>query len=317
MAPLRVGTRCPRRLNPDAVMNDWIYVHDLDPIIFHLGPLRVGWYGVMYALAFLSGYFYLQAAAKRPGAIVDTEEVPNLLTYIILGVVLGGRLGWVLFYGGLPYFMEPWRILETWKGGMSFHGGLIGVILAMVLYARRHRLSLVALADLIVLWVPVGLFLGRIGNFINGELYGKPTDGTWGVIFPGDPRQVPRHPSQLYEAGLEGVAIFLVLLVVRRFSRREGVTTATFLLCYGMARFAVEFVRLPDADIGYLWRFVTMGQVLSMPMILVGGLWLVWIYIRPGAETPTAPAAEAAAVGGGERGGGRGKSGGKGKRRHG
>ena len=262
-------------------MSPWIYVHHLDPILLHLGPLRIGWYGLMYAVAFLTGYAFLIRESRRPEAPIATEDVPNLFTYLILGVILGGRLGWVLFYGGLPYFEQPYRILETWKGGMSFHGGLLGVLTALWLYARSRKVGLLEVGDFVITWVPVGLFLGRIGNFINGELYGKPTDGSWGVIFPHDPMQVPRHPSQLYEALLEGVVIFIVLMVLRRRTRRPGNQAAVFLLLYGVARFAVEFVRLPDADIGYLWWFVTMGQLLSLPMILVGGAWTAWLFTRP------------------------------------
>ena len=261
-------------------MSGWIYVHHLDPILLHLGPLRIGWYGVMYALTFLTGYWFLLRESRRPEAPVPTEDVPNLFTYLILGVILGGRLGWVVFYGGLPYLYQPYRVLETWKGGMSFHGGLLGVGFALWLYARSRKVSLLKVTDFMATWVPVGLFLGRIGNFINGELYGKPTDGSWGVIFPQDPLQVPRHPSQLYEAVLEGAVIFAVLYALRRGTRRPGSQPAVFLLLYGCARFAVEFIRLPDADIGYLWSFVTMGQLLSLPMILVGAVWTLYVFRR-------------------------------------
>ena len=273
-------------------MSPWIYVHTLDPVLLHLGPLRIGWYGIMYALTFLTGYWFLIRESRRPQATIPTEDVPNLFTYLILGVILGGRLGWVVFYGGLPYLTEPCRImgidlpppcriLETWKGGMSFHGGLLGVTIALWLYARSRQVRLLEVGDFVITWVPVGLLLGRIGNFINGELYGKPTDGTWGVVFPHDPLRVPRHPSQLYEALLEGLAIFAVLMILRRGTRRVGNQPAVFLLLYGLARFAVEFVRLPDADIGYLWRFVTMGQLLSLPMIGVGAAWTAWLFMRP------------------------------------
>jgi phosphatidylglycerol:prolipoprotein diacylglycerol transferase len=273
-----------------AAMNGWIYVHNLDPVLVHLGPLRIGWYGVMYALAFLSGYWFLMRESRRPESPVATEDVPNLLTYLILGVILGGRLGWVLFYGGMPYLLEPWRILETWKGGMSFHGGLLGVALALWLFGRGRKRNWMEVADFVVTWAPVGLFLGRIGNFINGELYGKPTDGTWGVIFPQDPLRVPRHPSQLYEAVLEGAVIFAVLMVLRRrVHGRHGLQPAAFMGLYGLGRIAVEFVRLPDADIGYLWGFVTMGQVLSLPLLLLGGYWMYYLFSRPIPQAPTPP----------------------------
>jgi phosphatidylglycerol---prolipoprotein diacylglyceryl transferase len=260
---------------------NWIYVHNLDPVLVQLGPLRIGWYGLMYAIAFLTGYWYILRESRRPDSPITTEDVPNLFTYVILGVILGGRLGWVLFYGGLPYFEQPYRILQTWKGGMSFHGGLLGVLTAMWLYARRRKIHLLDVGDFVITWVPVGLFLGRIGNFINGELWGKPTDGSWGVIFPNDPLHVPRHPSQLYEAFLEGVVIFAVLLFMRHRVHRRGHQAAVFLLLYGIMRFSVEFIRLPDADIGYLWSFLTMGQLLSLPMILVGAGWTAWLFTRP------------------------------------
>ena len=264
-------------------MNNWIYVHDINPILFSLGPLRIGWYGLMYAITFLTGYWYLQRTAKKEGGPIPVDEVPNLATYIILGTILGGRLGWVIFYGGMPYLMEPWRVIETWKGGMSFHGGMLGVAAALLIYARRHKLSPLKLADYIMLWLPVGLFLGRIGNFINGELFGKPTDGTWGVIFP-HADNLPRHPSQLYEAGMEGVLLFIILLVLKSRKPGDGYAPATVLLAYGVFRFIVEFVRLPDADIGYLWAFFTMGQLLSLPMIAAGIFWW-WLILKKSSKS--------------------------------
>jgi phosphatidylglycerol:prolipoprotein diacylglycerol transferase len=235
----------------------------------------------MYAISFLVGYWLLLRDARSRRVVLAEAEVPNLTTYLILGVIVGGRLGWVLFYGGVAYLEEPWRILQTWKGGMSFHGGLIGVTLAIVWYARRRKLPVLETGDAVVLYVPQALFFGRIGNFINGELYGKPTDGSWGVVFPGDRLHVPRHPSQLYEALLEGALIFAALLLARRNFYRPGIQPALFLLLYGLARTAVEFVRLPDADIGYLWGPITMGQVLSAPMWLAGLAWTVWLLRKP------------------------------------
>ena len=269
-------------------MNGWVYVHTLDPVLFQIGPLRIGWYGLMYALSFLAGYALVLRDARRGAIIVRELDVPSLTTYLILGVVAGGRLGWVLFYGGVGYLEEPWRVLETWKGGMSFHGGLLGVTIAFFWFARSRRISVLSLADAVVLYVPIGLFCGRIGNFINGELYGKPTDGTWGVVFSSDRLHVPRHPSQLYEALLEGVVIFAALWLQRSRGHRPGAQPALFLLLYGLARSAVEFVRLPDADIGYLWGPITMGQVLSAPMWIVGLVWL--IYLMASKPSPAPPA---------------------------
>jgi phosphatidylglycerol:prolipoprotein diacylglycerol transferase len=261
-------------------MSNWIYVHNLDPILFRMGPVQVGWYGLMYGISFVCGYLLATRRARRHGGPIPEQDYSVLMTYIILGVVLGGRLGWVIFYGGSAYFASPWRILETWRGGMSFHGGMVGVGIALLIYGRRHNLSMLVLLDLINPIIPIGLFFGRIGNFINGELFGKPTDGTWGVIFPGDKEQLPRHPSQLYEALLEGLLLFLLLQwLAPRINHMRGMTTALFLLGYGLGRFAVEFVRLPDRDIGYLWSFVTMGQLLSLPMIIIGLGWAVKIHL--------------------------------------
>ena len=189
-------------------------------------------------------------------------------------------MGWVLFYGGSEYLYEPWRVFETWKGGMSFHGGLLGVFLAVLIYCRRHKISPVALADYGGLWAPMGLFLGRIGNFINGELYGMPTDGSWGVIFPSDPHRVPRHPSQLYEAAGEGALLFLVMVALRRWAPLPGLQPAVFFFGYGIARTTAELVRLPDAHIGYLLYGSTMGQWLSFPMVIGGGIWMAVILVK-------------------------------------
>jgi phosphatidylglycerol---prolipoprotein diacylglyceryl transferase len=294
-APRRLSMAEPRRTAarahpepqwPRRKTMNWIYVHDLNPVLVQLGPLRIGWYGLMYAIAFITGYWYLLRESRKPGSPVTTEDVPNLFTYLILGVILGGRLGWVVFYGGLPYLYQPYRILETWKGGMSFHGGLIGVMVALWLFARSRKQHFWAVGDFMLTWVPVGLFLGRIGNFINGELWGKPTDGSWGVIFPHDPLQVPRHPSQLYEALLEGGVIFVVLFIMRGRVHRRGSQAAVFFTLYGLARIVVEFVRVPDADIGYLWGFITMGQLLSLPVLLIGIAWCAYVFTRPPQALP-------------------------------
>lgn len=269
-------------------MNGWIYTHTLDPILFQIGPVRIGWYGLMYALSFLVGYGLALRDARRGRIVIQEADVPSLMTYLILGVVVGGRLGWVIFYGGSPYLEEPWRVFETWKGGMSFHGGLLGVTLAFWLFARSRKLSVLSVADAVVIYVPIGLFFGRIGNFINGELYGKPTDGTWGVIFPSDRQHVPRHPSQLYEAALEGIVIFAVLWLARLRGHRPGMQPALFLLLYGLARSAVEFVRLPDSDIGYLWGPITMGQLLSAPMWITGLIWIGYLLVSKPPEQKSA-----------------------------
>jgi len=256
-----------------------IYHHDLHPILFHLGPLAGTWYGLMYAMGFLAFYWGALHTSRAPDALVVEKDVGSLFTYGILGLLIGGRLGYVLFYGGSEYLFEPWRILQTWKGGMSFHGGLLGVTAAIFLFARRYDYSPLRIGDFGIPWIAIGIGLGRVGNFINGELYGKPTDGTWGVIFPSDTLAVPRHPSQLYEAVLEGLVVFLVLQWLRiKVKDRPGIQPAAFLVLYGFGRFLVEFVRLPDAHIGYTMGWITRGQMLTVPMILAGAIWLYFIF---------------------------------------
>lgn len=203
----------------------------------------------------------------------------DLLTWLIFGLVLGGRLGYVLFYN-LPYYLEyPQDVFKVWQGGMAFHGGAIGVTLVIVLFARKNRLPILTVGDFLVPLVPVGLFLGRLANFVNGELWGRVTDLPIGMVFPAPSAGgLPRHPSQLYEAGLEGVGLFLLLWLYSRVPRRVGSTTGLFLLGYGFFRFLVEFARQPDAQVGYLaFDWLTMGQVLSVPMMLLG----LWFFLRP------------------------------------
>lgn len=272
-------------------MNDWIYLHDLDPILFTLGPVKGTWYGLMYAIGFIAFYWAGSRAARRPGSVIREEDVAGMLTYAIIGVIVGGRLGYVFFYGGMPYFLEPIKIIQTWKGGMSFHGAIIGIMVAVIFFHRRHRYTFLQVTDFGVTWASQGLFFGRMGNFINGELYGKPTGGGWGVIFPHDAEMLPRHPSQLYEAVLEGLVIFIVLVALRfKVAYRPGLQSAVFLMLYGFFRILVEFVRLPDYDIGYSWGFVTRGQMLSLPMMLAGLFWLVIILRRPLPEPAPTPA---------------------------
>lgn len=283
-------------------MDGWIFEHALSPNLAEIGPLTIRWYSLMYLGTFFSGYWYYLRQSRRPDSPVTPDDVSTLLIFGVLGVILGGRVGWVLFYGlqtSTPYLSEPWRILQVWKGGLSFHGGLLGVTLAIVLYSRHIRQPILTLGDFIVPWVPVGVLLVRVGNFINGELYGKPTDGSWGVKFYTDPlcrdatgsfvpqaaQCVPHHPSQLYEAFGEGIVVLILLMWLRRV-KRPGIQPAAFMFLYGIARVVVEFVRLPDAEPGYLaWNVLTMGHVLSVPMILAGGVWLIVIFSRPKAIT--------------------------------
>lgn len=250
---------------------------DIDPIAFSLGPLSVRWYGLMYLAGFLAGALLGVWRANRTGSTWKPSEVWDLLFYVALGVVIGGRLGYILFYQA-PYYLErPWEILYLWTGGMSFHGGLIGVLIAMWMFARRTGRTFLAVGDFAVPLMPPGLLAGRIGNFVNQELWGRVTDVPWGVVFPaaGD---LPRHPSQLYEGFLEGLVLFVVLWVYSAKPRKPGAVGGLFLLGYGVSRFAVEFVREPDAHLGTVaLGWMTMGQLLSWPMILAG----LWLLLRP------------------------------------
>ena len=248
----------------------------IDPIAVSLGPLAIRWYAIAYIAGLLLGWRYCRWLAKRPPALLSERAVDDFLLWATLGVILGGRFGYILFYQFGYYLEHPLEIVFIWRGGMSFHGGLLGVALAIVFFARKEKVPVLALGDIVAAAVPVGLFFGRIANFVNAELFGRPTDLPWGVIFP---RQtLPRHPSQLYEAGLEGLVLFAVLFVlVRRGAlERRGQATGVFLIGYALSRILVELVREPDQHLGFLFGGVTMGQVLSLPMALLGIAFLVW-----------------------------------------
>jgi phosphatidylglycerol:prolipoprotein diacylglycerol transferase len=253
---------------------------NFDPEIFRIGPFAVRWYALAYIAGLVIGWRYCLVLAKQPPKVAQPLDIDDFLVWATLGVVLGGRTGYVLFYNLKHYLASPLEALFLWRGGMSFHGGAAGVIIAIALFCRRRQLQFLAFADIIVCAVPIGLLFGRIANFVNGELWGRATDVRWGMVFPTDPLGSCRHPSQLYEAFLEGAVLFLVLWVLQRAGARQrpGVISGVFLMGYGLARVAVEFFREPDAQLGYLLgdaNFgITMGQLLSLPLVLFG-LWLV------------------------------------------
>lgn len=247
------------------------YPH-IDPVAFNLGPIKVHWYGLMYLIGFVAVYFLGQQRAKQPWSIIKPEAIEDLVTYGALGVILGGRVGYILFYNFNEFLNNPIILFKIWQGGMSFHGGMLGVFVAMWFFGKKINCTVLQLTDVIAPLAPIGLGAGRIGNFINSELWGRTTDVPWAMVFPngGD---LPRHPSQLYEALLEGLVLYLILWLYTQKPRPTMATTALAVLLYGTFRFFVEFYRMPDAHLGYvLLNWVTMGQILSAPMIIIGGI---------------------------------------------
>jgi phosphatidylglycerol---prolipoprotein diacylglyceryl transferase len=253
----------------------------IDPVAFSLGPFQVHWYALAYVVGILFAMWYIKHLARQPrlwGAsapTLDQREADEFFIYALLGVVLGGRLGYVLFYKPLFYFQNPLDILKTWDGGMSFHGGFLGVVIACIIYGRPRGKSLDRMLDLGAASVPVGLGLGRIANFINAELWGRASDAPWAVVFPGE--SFARHPSQLYEALLEGLLLFLAIRIATHgfgALKYPGRASGMFALGYGLSRIAVEYFREPDAHIGYIGGVFTMGMVLSVPLVAVG-IWLL------------------------------------------
>ncbi|ACX89135.1 prolipoprotein diacylglyceryl transferase [Pectobacterium parmentieri WPP163] len=276
-----------------------------DPVIFSIGPLALHWYGLMYLVGFVFAMWLAVRRANKPGSGWTKDEVENLLYMGFLGVFVGGRLGYVLFYA-FPSFLEnPLYLFKVWDGGMSFHGGLMGVICVMLWFAHRTKRHFFQVADFIAPLIPFGLGAGRLGNFINGELWGRvTTDTPWAMLFPGSRSEdmmlavsnpqwqtifnqygmLPRHPSQLYQMMLEGVALFIILNLFIRKSRPMGSVSGLFLICYGMFRIITEFFRQPDAQLGLFGDLFSMGQILSLPMVIAGVLMMVWAYRRQPAQ---------------------------------
>jgi phosphatidylglycerol:prolipoprotein diacylglycerol transferase len=248
---------------------------EIDPVIFGLGPLKIRWYGLMYVLGFLFAWWLARRRSQRADTPVNREQVDDLIFYAMLGVILGGRVGYSIVYGWDQFISDPLYLFKITEGGMSFHGGLAGVLIAMWLYGRKLGKTMWQMTDFVAPFVPIGLGFGRIGNFINGELWGKATDVPWGVLYRGE----VLHPSQLYEALLEGLVLFLILWFYSAKPRPYLAVSGLFLLLYGVFRFYIEFYRVPDAHLNYLaLDWVTMGQVLSVPMIVIGGIMVVVAY---------------------------------------
>lgn len=252
----------------------------IDPVAIDFGFIQIHWYGLMYVFGFLGGYALAIYRIGRGLFPINREQMADLLTWIALGVILGGRSGYMIFYQPARLLDEPLSLFFIWEGGMAFHGGLIGVIALTWVFARRHRVAPLALGDALAPLIPIGLGLGRLGNFIGGELWGRPTDMHWGMVFP-RADALSRHPSQLYQFALEGIVLFVILWTFSAKSRPSGQVTGLFLLGYGVFRFAVEFVREPDAHLGFIWlSWMTMGQLLSIPMIAIG-IWLLMLRKGP------------------------------------
>ncbi|WP_461480610.1 prolipoprotein diacylglyceryl transferase [Porticoccus sp.] len=253
----------------------------IDPVAFALGPLQVHWYGLMYLFGFLAAWRLALRRSERAWSPVRRKQVEDLVVYCAFGVILGGRFGYVLFYNLDKWLSDPLWLFRVWEGGMAFHGGLLGVLVALWLYSRHIRQPFLALGDFVAPMVPIGLGLGRLGNFIGQELWGRPTDAWVGMVFPSDPQQLPRHPSQLYEAALEGLLLFALLMFFSRKPRPAGMVGGLFLALYASFRFLVEFFRSPDNHIGFdLFGWMTRGQLLCLPMFAVGAAVMLWAWWR-------------------------------------
>jgi phosphatidylglycerol:prolipoprotein diacylglycerol transferase len=272
--------RATARRNPRQVPLFAIPFPAIDPVLIRFGPFAIRWYALAYIVGLVVGWQYLRWLVQRPGWKITPEQLDDFLVYATLGIVLGGRIGYVLFYRPDFYFSHPLEIFAVWQGGMSFHGGLLGIVAATFLFARQRGLSVLEIGDAIACAGPLGLFLGRLANFINGELWGRVSDVPWAMVFP-NAGPLPRHPSQLYEAALEGVLLFLVMTILAlrpRAPGSEGRLGGAFLIGYGIARCIGELFRQPDVQLGFLAGGLTMGQLLSLPMIAFGLALVTWSY---------------------------------------
>lgn len=256
-----------------------MFTANFNPVALDLGVIQIHWYALAYLVGFLGGWAYLRGLIKTGKAKLTLLQLDDFLSWAIAGVLLGGRLGYVLFYNAEQYLAHPLHVLYLWEGGMSFHGGLVGIVAAILVYAKRQKIDPIHLGDLIAAAGPIGLLFGRITNFINGELYGRVTDVSWGVIFPRAGDSLPRHPSQLYEAGLEGLLLFTLLWALITYTnilQKKGRIAGLFIIGYALSRILVEFVREPDTQLGFLYAGATMGQLLSLPMLAFG----LWVFFR-------------------------------------
>ena len=263
-----------------------LHYPDFNPIALQIGPLAVHWYGIMYLVGFALVWILGRWRIQHGKTNLSTRDLEDIIFYCVLGVVVGGRLGYVLFYKPDEYLAHPIEIFYLWQGGMSFHGGLIGVLVVLFLFARSRGRTLLEIGDFVAPLIPLGLAAGRLGNFINGELWGRPTTLPWGMVFPQTQDGIPRHPSQLYEMCLEGFLLFAVVWWFARTPRPTGQVSAVFLMGYGLLRFLVEFTRQPDAFLGLLFADLSMGQLLSLPMVLAGAL-IFYLSARKSNRSPT------------------------------
>lgn len=253
----------------------------ISPVIVSIGPLAIRWYSIAYLVGIVLGWWLINRDVKKYNLALDKYKIEDLVFYLTLGIIIGGRLGYAIFYGGEEMWSRPWVIFELWKGGMSFHGGVLGVIMAIWLFAKKINYKFLGITDLVVLYAPIGIFLGRIANFINDELWGRVTNVAWAVRFPSG-GYLPRHPSQIYEGLLEGVLMFVVLNLMwqsKSVREKSGLVSAMFVFLYGCFRIIIEQYREPDAQLGYFFGVVTMGQMLSIPLIL-GGIVVAWIVVK-------------------------------------